>query len=223
MAIVFLPAGWFLFRMLRFTNETVGPNSPLHRERTYQFSAAQYFGEFTKILILIVLIMSFVLSYIMSEVAFQQEPLVAAFVLFFLGCAGLLCYYFYFDWQFWTITRHVELTLNPLQPSITIKSPTQDKVLTPTTVTRIEHHLIKVDNSKNPFSGYGYFLFYTEDKHVIRLNNLFINHIGHIEFMERFFSATPSAIVRHLFPWTPDFNPVQKPEAANFDSQTERY
>ena len=216
--LVFLPFGWFILRMLRFTNETVGEDSPLHKERTYQVTATQYFGDFTKVLIAILLLMSIALSYIMSEVAFRQEPLAVAFGVFFLGFAGFLCYYLYFDWQFWTITRNVVLTLNPFQPSVTIEGPGQCTILMPDTVSRIEHHLIKVDNSRNPFSGYGYYLFYTKDGQTTRLNTIFFSNIGHFEFLERLFGQVPQAIVWHPFPWNPDFNPVEKLESPNFDS-----
>lgn len=207
--IIFAPFVWYINRALRFTNETVGEDSPLHKERTYQLSASQYFGEFTKVLFAIVLVMTVVLSYIMSKVAFQQEPLGAVFALFFLAFAGFLYYYFLFDWQFWTITRNVILTLNPFQPSIIVESPTNHAILTPDNVIGIEKHLIKVDNSKNPFSGYGYYLFYSEDGHSTCLNTIFFSHIGHFEFLERFFGHVPQTIVWHAFPWNPDFNPVK--------------
>lgn len=54
--VVFLPFVWFIVRMLRFTEETVGDDSLAFgletsekRTRTYQFSASDYFGMFIKI------------------------------------------------------------------------------------------------------------------------------------------------------------------------------
>ena len=218
LALIFIPFVWFIVRMLRFTNETVGEDSPLRKERTYQFSASEYFGGVTKVLLVMVFIMSLVLSYIMSEVAFRQEPLAAAFGMFFLVFAGYLCHYFYFDWQFWTITRNVTLTMNPFQGSLTVESPTFCDVLTPDNVISIEHHLVKVDNSKNPFSGYGYYLFCRNDGQTTHLNTIFFTHVGHFEFMERFFGRVPQTLVWHSFPWNPDFNPIENLKSPNFDS-----
>ena len=170
--------------------------------------------------------MSLVLSSIMSEVAFRQEPSVAAFVaafgMFFLAFAGFLCYYFHFDWQFWTITRDVTLTMNPFQGSLTVESPTFFAVLTPDTITRIEHHLIKVGNSKSPFNGYGYYLFFGNDGQTTRLNTIFFSHVGHFEFMECFFGHVPQTLIWHSFPWNPDFIPIENLKSPNFDSLSER-
>ena len=131
MVVVFLPLAWFILRMLRFTNETIGEDSPLHKERTYQFSASQYFSDFLRIANPILAVMMLVLAFIMSKAAIrQQEPLLFIFSLFFLGFSG----HFYFDWQYWTITRNVLVTLNPFKKSITLDGPSQYSVLTADTV-----------------------------------------------------------------------------------------
>ncbi len=203
--------------MLRFTNETVGEDSPLQRERTYQFSASKYFGTFTKVLEAFLLVMSLVLAFIMINVGVRQEQFIGfVFAPFFFAFAGFLVFYFYFDWQYWTITRNVSLTLNPHDQSITIDSPARYSVLTPATTIRIEHHMQKMDNAKNPLAGYGYYLFYQSDGQITQLNNLFISHIGHVEFIERYFALVPQALVWHRLAWPTDVKQAEMPASPNF-------
>lgn len=215
--LVFLPFGWFILRMLRFTNETVGEDSPLHKERTYQFSASQYFSDFLRIANPIMVVMMLMLVLITSKAAIrQEEPLLLIFSLFFFGFAGLFCFVIYFDWQYWTITRNVSVTFNPFQPSITVDSPTQHCVLIPDTVERIEQHEKDPKNVSRMLIGYGYYLFYTTDGQVIRINNIFLKGFISTEFLERFFPNVPRTIVWHRLPWITDLNPIQNPKSPNF-------
>ena len=215
--LVFVPFGWFMVRVLQYTEETVGKDAPLHRKRSYQFSAYQYFVTFIKVLEAQLLIMMPVLAFIVIHVSIRQEQfLCLLFVPFFLAFSGFLGFYFYFDWQYWTITRHVVLTLNPEDQSITIDSPAQYMVLTPETIIRIEHHRHKINNAKNPLADYGYYLFYSSDGQVTQLNNLFFSHIGHVEFMEHFFAHVPQAFVWHSLAWATDVKPTEITTSPNF-------
>lgn len=215
--VVFAPFVWFIVRSIRYTNETVGEDSPVYRERTYEFSDYQYFGQFTKLLLAFILIQMIMIVYVMSKAAIiQHEPLLFLFVLLFSAFVGYLGFVFYFDWQYWTITRNVLITFNPLKKSITVNGPTQYSVLTPDNVVRIEQHIKKISSSKDPLGGYGYYLFYTTDNQITRVNNLFFSHIGHFEFLERFFPNTPQTIVEHRLPWITDLNQTKNTNAPNF-------
>lgn len=221
--IIFVPFIWFISRALQYTRETVGEDSPLHRKRTYQIGAYQYFGTLTKVLEAFLLVMSLVLAYILINVGIDQEQVLGfIFAPFFIAVAGFLGFYFYFDWQYWTITQNVSLTLNPNDQSITIESPDQYSVITPDTAIRIEHHVQKMDNAKNPLAGYGYYLFYQSDGQIIQLNNLFISHIGHVEFIERYFAHVPQAFVWHRLAWPTDDSQVEMPAPPNFAPQNKR-
>ncbi len=144
------------------------------------------------------------LVYIMTKVAVQQhEPWIFLFVLFFASFAGFLAFVFYFDWQYWTITRNALVTLNPFQSSITVINPIYSRTLTPENVLRIEHHVKKTTNSKDLLGGYGYFLFYTNDGQITQVNDVFLIHV---EFLQRFFSHIPSEVISHKLPWVNRFN-----------------
>lgn len=209
LVIVFVPFIWFINRALVYTDDTVGENAPLQRERTYYFSASQYFFTFIKVLEALLLVMMPVLAFIVVDVSIHQKQYFGFLLApFFLAFSGYLIFYFYFDWQYWTITRNVVLTFDPSSQSITIDSPDQHSVLTPDTVVRLEHHLQKMDNAKNPPAGYGYYLFYRSDGQIIQLNNLFISHIGHVEFIEHFFGHVPQALVWHRLAWAMDIKPT---------------
>ena len=221
--LIFVPFIWYINRALTYTSDTVGENAPLQRERTYQFSASQYFGTFTKAGETLLLIIMPVLAFIMIRAGIRQDQFICfLFAPFFLAFSGYLGFFFYFDWQYWIITRNVTLTLNPDDQSITINSPAQYSVLRPDTVIRIEHHLQKMDNSKNPLAGYGYYLFYEADGQITQLNNIFISHVGHVEFIEHFFGHVPQALIWHRLAWATDVKPVEMPDSPNFARQNQR-
>ena len=223
MVVVFLPFGWFILRMLRFTDETVGEHSPMHLERTYHFTASHYFGSFLRIANPILVVMMFASAFMMSKGAIrQEEPLLFIFSLFFLGFAGFLCFVIYFDWQYWAITKNVFITFSPFQPGLIVDTPTQHYVLTPDTVEHIEQHENDPKYVSKMLVGYGYYLFYTADGQVVRINNIFFSNIGHIEFMERFFSTTPKTVVWHRLLWVTNLNGTEKPEQPNFAAQNQR-
>ncbi|WP_460910142.1 hypothetical protein [Spirosoma areae] len=203
MVLVFLPFGWFMLRMLRFTNETVGEDSPVYRERTYQFSASQYFGQFTKLLLAFLIIGMPILVYVMIKVAIQQDQFIGLLFAFFFSVFVLfLTFFFYVDWLYWIITRNISITFNPFQSSLTIHSLKGSICLTTDNLSRIEEHLTKSSNSKYVFDRYGYILFYTTDGQIVQINNIFFSHIGHVEFIERFFQKIPKTIVWHrLLAW----------------------
>ncbi len=217
LTIVFVPFAWFIVRALRYTNETVGKDSPVYKERMYQFSASQYFGDFLRIANPVIVVMMLFLTFITSKEAFkQQEPLLFIFPFFFFGFAGMFCFVIYFDWQYWKITRNVLITFNPLEKSITVDCPTQYKILTADSVKRIEKHIKKTSNSKDVLGGYGYYLFYTTDGQITRINNIFFSHIAHFEFLERFFPHTPQTLVEHRLPWITDINKIENSTLPNF-------
>ena len=216
-ALVFGLFFWYLSRAFQYTQETVGENSPIYRERTYQFTASEYFINFLKIANPVMVFMMLVLAFITGKAAIrQEEPLLFIFSPIFLGFAGMFCFYIYFDWHYWTITRNVLVTFSPLEKSITVDDPIQYSVLTSDNVTRIEHHIRRSNNSKDPLGGYGYYLFYTSDGQITQLNNIFFSHIGHLEFLERFFPNTPQTIVEHRLPWPTDLNQIENTNSPNF-------
>ncbi|GAB4005501.1 hypothetical protein GCM10028808_05430 [Spirosoma migulaei] len=200
LAIIFIPFIWFIYKMIRYTDDTIGENSPLYRERTYEIQIEQYFVTFYKLLLVFTVVMMLILTKMLISIALNQhDPLVFMAALLFLGFAVYVLFVFYVDWHYWTITRNVQLTLNPFQPSIHIDSPDQLATLTPDSIDRIELHLRKSDNPKEPLYGYGYYLFYQKDGTAVRINNIFFTHYA--EFLERFFSHTPRQIIRHRIPW----------------------
>ena len=210
LAIVFTSSVWFIIRAIRYTDETVGADSPLYKERTYQFSAYDYFGQFTKALLAFLLIQMILIVFLITKVAIYQQPLLFIFVLFFSAFIGFLIFVFYFDWRYWTITRNALITLNPFQPSITVDGRTHHSIFTPDNVVCIELHLKKTNNSKDPLGGYGYYLFYGTDSQTTQVNNIFFSHIGHIEFLGRFFSNVPQVIVWHRLPWITNYDHIEE-------------
>ena len=212
LVIVGGPFVWFIVRMLRFTKETVGEDSLVYgldtsenRTRTYHFSASQYFGTFLKVLYAIMFVQMLASAFITAKVIPRQEPMILvlllSLVLIVLAFALLIVFYFYVDWKFWTITRRVWVTFNPYVPSITVEEPAEIDVLTPETVSRIEHHQIESRNPRYPLNGYGCLCFYKTDGQLIWLNNSYFANFGPSEFLIKFFSHVPVTTIWYQFPY----------------------
>ena len=224
--VIFVPFVWFIVRMLRFTDKTVGDDllvyglgSLENRTRTYQFSTADYFGTFDKVsLFLTAFIMMPLCSYILVRSPIPQGHLYALifwlFILTTVAFASYIAFFFYFDWKFWTITQNVCVTFDPYTPSITVEEPNEVDVLIPDTISHIEHHQLKISNPRNPLSGYGCLCFHKMDGQLIWLNALFFKSFSQQSFLERFFPSVPVTIVQHKFPYTSIIDQVENEQPA---------
>ncbi|WP_020607182.1 hypothetical protein [Spirosoma spitsbergense] len=198
-----VPFVWFIVRMLRFTKETVGEESPLMVERTYEVTVKEYFGTFSRIMNGLLTVMMLGLTILMIRVGIQQEPVVVVFAPFFLVSAGMFGFCIYLDWQYWHITRGVRVTFCPENPGISIDAPTWHRILTPDTLVRVEQY---VANGSRLFAGYSYFLFYEADGQVTLLNAILFSNFSHYEFLEKYFPAVPITLVRQEIPWVKKMN-----------------
>lgn len=219
--LVFALFLWYLDRAFQYTNETVGDYSPVYIERTYHFSAAQYFGQFIKFLLASLLFgMPFLVYVVIKAAILHDQPVCFLFAFFFSAFALFLAFFFYVDWLYWLITRNTAITFDPLQPSLTIHYSNQSVRLTAKNLLRIEEHRTKSGNSKYLFDGYGYILLYTTDGQIAQINNIFFNHVGHTEFIERFFKNVSKTIVwHHPLAWPTHIEIRQKSTVKNFAAQ----
>ena len=211
--IVLLPFVWFIRRMLRFTDETVGDDSLAfgletspNRTRTYQFSEADYFGTFLKVMYAVLFVMMLVLTFILLKAPLPQGTMQWATLFFAVVCfpasAAYIAYFFYIDWRFWTITRNVLVTFEPYTPAITINGPQDFGEFTPDTLSHIEQHLLKIDNSKHPLHGYGCLYLHGTDGQLVRVNAIFFQNFSQQSFLERYFPDASVTVVQHPFPFT---------------------
>lgn len=222
LAIVFVPFIWFIARVLRFTDNTIGENSPRYKSRTYEVSFRDYFFTFEKVSWIACTIMMLVLSKIMVDVALNQEPLAWLFVLTFATAAAFFGSCFYVDWQYWLITRGVKITLDPTQPAIIVDSPSTYNVLPPEKILRIEEHRKDSGKVSRMLADYGFFLLYTTDGQSIPINFILLGGFVYTEFVERFFSTIPRTIIWHQSAWPVELDYVRKSESPNFATPNQR-
>lgn len=231
--LISIPFVWFIRRMLRFTEDTVGEDSLVYgldsskkRTRAYQFSASQYFVTFMNVLCALVFIQMLVAIFVVAKTNFPQEPLRLllsfVFTLALLAFAVFLIFYFYIDWKFWTITQNVRVTFDPHIPSIIVGEPTEFYILTPDTVSHIEHHLVKSSNPRYLLNGYGCLYFYKTDGQLIWLNNIFFRNFSQYEFLGRFFPGVPVSTIYHRFPYRSLIAHFESMQAPNFDPHHQR-
>jgi hypothetical protein len=222
LAIVFIPFIWFIVRMLRFTDETIGENSPLYKIRTYEVSFNDYFFTFEKIGWAVCAFMMLLLSKIMVDAALTQEPLLWLFVLTFAAGSALFVSLFYVDWQYWLITRGVKVILDPIQPAIIVDSPSTYNILTPDNILRIEEHRKDPGKVSRMLADYGYFLIYTKDGHCIPINFILLGGFVYTEFVERFFSTVPRTTIWHKSAWPSELDNLRMSKSPNFATPNQR-
>jgi hypothetical protein len=128
--LVFIPFGWFVWRMLRFTRDTVGDNSPLKVPRTYTVSCWQYFTSLHMFLsyILYVSCLTVVALPLVAKIPWDAAPL-PLWVLFpLVGLVGLLLIGFFLhnlllDLNYWQHTRNKTLHFYPDRRTVTLETP----------------------------------------------------------------------------------------------------
>ena len=126
--------GWGIWRLLRYTRDTVGDNSPLKVQRVYKVSKRRYFMGFYGIVIFVSVVQAIALLFVFVRVPLTTElpthPLFLYLLLFLVLAIvigmGVLALALLLN--HWPYARGVSITTNPTDHSLEIKLP--DRVLT---------------------------------------------------------------------------------------------
>lgn len=202
-ATVFLPVGWFIYRMIRYTAKTVGDESPLATVVTYKIEDWDYFIRFD---FLVLGLLTWVSLYMMYVMLFMAIPTATAYW-HWLICLGCLASSFYglwyvvlifrLDWQYWLITRGKTVTLNPADKSLEIATSDETVCFTVAEVDVVEKHGPGL-NSGKLVAGYRYFIFKLKDGRWIYLNH----NKSYLDFaIDDYFKTVPIQYVPHKIPW----------------------
>lgn len=124
--IVFLPMGWLLWRMLRYTRDTIGTNSPLKVQRIYRTTFRSFFVRLDYIYVVFCLLMFWV---------FMQAVLVSRFsppypelgrvmlALFALMMLGVPAWVLAVDFNHWPYANGVTITTFPEVDEMEVELP----------------------------------------------------------------------------------------------------
>ncbi|GAB3923739.1 hypothetical protein [Larkinella terrae] len=202
-AFVFLPVGWFIYKMLRFTAKTVGDESPLATVVTYEIDEWEYFVRFDIILNVFLTLISILILYI---TVFFAIPAAKAYwhwlISFSLLASSFTILWFMtlvsrLEWQYWLITRNKTVTLDPADKSLEIATWEKTVRFTAADLQEIERHSSGPKSSRM-VSGYSYLIFKlkTGQKCYLNLNKSYLYFA-----LDDYFKNVPVRPVPHKIPW----------------------
>ncbi|RRA98986.1 hypothetical protein [Larkinella rosea] len=202
-AFVFLPVGWFIYKMLRFTAKTVGNESPLAIVVSYEIDEWEYFTQFNYLLNVFFTLISVLLLYI---TVFFAIPAAKAYWHWIIGLSLLattlyslwfMTLVFRLDWQYWLITRNKTVTLDPTDKSLEIATWQETIRFTATDLQEIEKHGPGLKSSRM-VAGYSYLVFKLKTGRSFCLNF----NKSYLDFaLEDYFKTVPIRYVPHKIPW----------------------
>ena len=202
-ATVFLPVGWFIYRMIRYTAKTVGDESPLATAVTYKIEDWDYFIRFDFLVLGLLTWVSLYMLYIMLFMGISS----ATAYWHWLICLGCLASSFYglsyvvlvlkLNWQYWLITREKTITLDPADKSLTIATAEEIIRFSAADVQEIEQHTSGLSSSKMA-AGFSYLIFSLKDGQAVYLN---LNK-SYLDFaIDDYFKTVPIQRIPHKIPW----------------------
>lgn len=123
--LIFGLFAWGMFKLLRFTRDTVGDNSPLKVQRVYQTSARRYFLGFDGIMAFLSGLMGVILLIQLLSFTFSADSsqLPVMYFALFLGPAslmGLSAFTFALLLNHWPYVRDVVIVTSPVDHSVSI-------------------------------------------------------------------------------------------------------
>jgi uncharacterized membrane protein YesL len=124
--IVFLPMGLLIWRMLRFTRDTVGTNSPLTVQRIYQTTFRSFFVRIDSLLVAVCLVMGLVMINAALFATFSGTGSVIArtmLLIVSLVILGLAAVILAVDFNHWPYARGVVITTFPEEHELEIQLP----------------------------------------------------------------------------------------------------
>ncbi len=198
LAGVFSVFGWFIYRLIRYSNESVGADSPLERAVVYQYSEWGFLSwRQTPLIAPIPLFLIWVCWILLTslDTATTSWHYVLAFCMPAL-CAGLfylLNKLLLLEDKFSTIIDSTAIELDPATKSITVHRAGTATVLTADTVALIESHT----TAQGKFAYY-HFRFVGHDGR----DTYFYDYGKGLRFaIEAYFKGVPMTWVEHKFPF----------------------
>ncbi|GAB2782865.1 hypothetical protein GCM10027275_28370 [Rhabdobacter roseus] len=164
--VIFGLLGWYIWRMLRYTRDTVGENSPFVVKRTYQLTAQEYWNSWTMRInymlysvCVLALISPFWALPFRADGASNTGMLTIGYILygiFWLLCFCLLLHNGILDLNYWHHSRDKTIIFDPQAGTVQFITPTQ--VLTLRDKAELKK-IVAYSNDK-PKNSYGYYRLY---------------------------------------------------------------
>lgn len=200
---VLAPFAWVIYKLLRYTAQTIGDESPLVIVVTYKIEDWAYFSRFNFLFLIFFTLINLFMMYVMLFIAIPSATAYWHWLIG-MGCLASSVYglwytflIFKLEWQYWLITRNKTITLDPTDKSLEIATRYKTVRFAADDVQEIEQHSSGLASSKM-VAGYGYLIFKLKDGRTAYLN---LNK-SYLEFaLEDYFKNVPFRRIPHKIPW----------------------
>ncbi|GAB3895716.1 hypothetical protein GCM10028803_12520 [Larkinella knui] len=200
---VLAPFGWVIYKLLRYSAQTIGDESPLVIVVTYEIEDWEYFVSFNFFFLLFFTLIN--LFFLYAAVFFQISAAAVSWHWFIRLCFLASSVYalwwcvllFRLEWQYWLITKGKTITLDPTDKSLEIATSQETVRLTAADVDEVEKHAPGL-NSGKMVAGYQYFIFKLKDGRRVYLNH----NKSYLDFaIDDYFKTVPTQRISHKIPW----------------------
>lgn len=164
--LIFGLFAWGMFKLLRFTRNTVGENSPLKVRRVYRISESKYFLSFDSLFVYFlayftlhwIYIVAFVLPTSTIADGVSLWPIYGISGLLLLLLSSLAWYGLSLTFNYWKYTKNVSLCFDPETKTLRVTSDNGEQLIRDGDIESVEI----VSNQNHKFY-YGYYKFRLAD------------------------------------------------------------
>jgi hypothetical protein len=157
---IFGIAGFCIWRLLLFSKDRYGENSPLKVARTYNSDFLDYFTSIDHLLsypfgVLVILFMFLLVKPTITQTTGYNLAVYLMIILGALICMYIFTYHMIFHFHYWDFTKDITLTTSPTDHSIRLNIQGKDYVLAGSNIERVVY---TSNNTKMHFAYYKYYL-----------------------------------------------------------------
>lgn len=185
---------WCIWKLLNYTRNTIGENSPLKVVRVYQIGEWQYFLKFENLVFYYMLVIGFLTAKAAFSILTSDINLALTRILIFIfgliPMAGSV-FYFVLDFNHWENIRNVILTTNPVAHELELTFPHGTLLLRDGDLEKV---VITYNEAKLRFS---YLTYYLKDGRQFTLSD----RMPGIEVIQEYFRKIPTEYCKKGFPY----------------------
>ncbi len=157
---IFGTAGFCIWRLLLFSKDRYGENSPLKISRTYETDALEYFTGFDHLIAYPFGILVIVFMFLFIKPTITQSTHYTWYVYLIIFLTGAICLYAFtylmiFHFHYWDFTKNITFTTNPSDHAIHLNVQGKEIVLKNGDIEKIVY---TSNNTKMHFAYSRYYL-----------------------------------------------------------------
>ncbi len=191
--IIFIPFIWVIYKMIRYTTDAVGENSPFLRKQSIEWTAKRFFSSSETLFSGVMLLLGLITLWL-TLANLPSDPLAIGLLLLSIALFfGVAIHTFWLQWKHWHQFKGRTITFDPTDLCITITQDNSHVILNSHTVSDIEYHIN--NRTKGPDFSYWTFILTNGSRHSI--SNLFFFP----DVVEHYFKRLTHTVVVHESVW----------------------